>query len=114
VTQILSAIDSGDTKAAARLLPLVYDDLRTLAAARMAQEKQGQSLDATALVHEAYLRLALAMACQRLGRQDEARDWLAKGQTGLEETNGAIAKLTFGYAASGYLTDWLGGQILLR
>jgi len=57
VTQILSAIDGGDSQAAARLLPLVYDELRKLAAARMAQEKPGQTLDATALVHEAYLRL---------------------------------------------------------
>jgi RNA polymerase sigma factor (TIGR02999 family) len=57
VTQILSAIDHGDSKAAARLLPLVYDELRKLAAARMVQENAGQTLDATALVHEAYLRL---------------------------------------------------------
>jgi tetratricopeptide (TPR) repeat protein len=56
----------------------------------------------------------LAMACQRLGRRDEARDWLARGQAWLEETNGAIAKLRFGYATSDYLTDWLGGQVLLR
>jgi RNA polymerase sigma factor (TIGR02999 family) len=57
VTQILLAIDGGDSKAAARLLPLVYDELRKLAALRMAQEMPGQTLDATALVHEAYLRL---------------------------------------------------------
>jgi RNA polymerase sigma factor (TIGR02999 family) len=57
VTQILSAIEQGDPAAAAQLLPLVYDELRQLAAQRLAQEKPGQTLDATALVHEAYLRL---------------------------------------------------------
>jgi RNA polymerase sigma factor (TIGR02999 family) len=57
VTHILSAIEQGDPQAADQLLPLVYDELRRLAAARMAQEKPGQTLQATALVHEAYLRL---------------------------------------------------------
>lgn len=57
VTQILSAIEEGDPKAAEELLPLVYDELRRLAAARLAQEKPGQTLQATALVHDAYLRL---------------------------------------------------------
>src|SRR5688572_33503748 len=57
VTQILSAIEAGDPKAAELLLPLVYDELRRLAAQKLAQEKPGQTLDATALVHEAYLRL---------------------------------------------------------
>ncbi len=57
VTQILSAIEQGDTEATKELLPLVYDELRKLAAARLAQEKPGQTLQATALVHEAYLRL---------------------------------------------------------
>jgi RNA polymerase sigma factor (TIGR02999 family) len=57
VTRILSAIEQGDPHAAAQLLPLVYDELRQLAAAKLAQEKPGQTLDATALVHEAYLRL---------------------------------------------------------
>ncbi|HWB02352.1 MAG TPA: ECF-type sigma factor [Verrucomicrobiales bacterium] len=58
ITQILSAIDEGDSKAADQLLPLVYDELRKLAASRMASEKPGQTLQATALVHEAWLRLA--------------------------------------------------------
>jgi RNA polymerase sigma factor (TIGR02999 family) len=58
VTRILSQIDAGDPAAAEQLLPLVYDELRKLAAARLAQEKPGQTLSATALVHEAYLRLA--------------------------------------------------------
>jgi RNA polymerase sigma factor (TIGR02999 family) len=57
VTQILNAIEDGDPHAAAQLLPLVYDELRQLAARKLAQEKPGQTLQATALVHEAYLRL---------------------------------------------------------
>ena len=57
VTQILNAIEAGDAQAAERLLPLVYEELRQLAAEKMAQEKPGQTLQATALVHEAYLRL---------------------------------------------------------
>jgi RNA polymerase sigma factor (TIGR02999 family) len=57
VTRILSAIEQGDPHAAEQLLPLVYDELRTLAAQKLAQEKPGQTLQATALVHEAYLRL---------------------------------------------------------
>ena len=57
VTHILSAIEQGDPHAAAQLLPLVYDELRRLAAAQLAREKPGQTLDATALVHEAWLRL---------------------------------------------------------
>src|SRR5262245_45500810 len=57
VTRLLDAATAGDPKAAAELLPLVYDELRKLAAARMSEEKPGQTLQATALVHEAYLRL---------------------------------------------------------
>ena len=57
VTRILNGIDAGDPRAAAQLLPLVYDELRVLAAQRLSQEKPGQTLQATALVHEAYLRL---------------------------------------------------------
>src|SRR6476620_9817331 len=57
VTQLLEAAAAGDQQAAADLLPLVYDELRKLAAARMAQENPGQTLQPTALVHEAYLRL---------------------------------------------------------
>src|SRR6476660_6478731 len=70
VTQILSAIEAGDPNAAAELLPLVYDELRKLAAARMAEEKPGQTLTATALVHEAYLRL--------VGRE-LPQDWNGRG-----------------------------------
>jgi RNA polymerase sigma factor (TIGR02999 family) len=57
ITRVLSAIEQGEAQAAQELLPLVYAELRKLAAARLAQEKPGQTLDATALVHEAYLRL---------------------------------------------------------
>jgi RNA polymerase sigma factor (TIGR02999 family) len=57
VTRILNAIEQGDGQAAEQLLPLVYDELRKLAAAKMAHEKPGQTLQATALVHEAYIRL---------------------------------------------------------
>jgi RNA polymerase sigma factor (TIGR02999 family) len=63
VTRILSGIESGDLKAAEQLLPLVYDELRKLAAAKLAHEKPGQTLQATALVHEAYLRL-VGSACR--------------------------------------------------
>ena len=58
ITQLLSAIDAGDPQAADQLLPLVYQELRKLAGAKMAQEKPGQTLQPTALVHEAWLRLA--------------------------------------------------------
>jgi RNA polymerase sigma factor (TIGR02999 family) len=64
VTRILSAIEGGDPHAANQLLPLVYDELRRLAAQKLAHEKPGQTLDATALVHEAYLRLVDVEQCQ--------------------------------------------------
>src|SRR5947207_4167504 len=57
VTRILSQIEQGDPSAAEQLLPLVYDELRKLAAVKLAQERPGQTLQATALVHEAYVRL---------------------------------------------------------
>jgi RNA polymerase sigma factor (TIGR02999 family) len=70
VTRILSAIEEGDPQAAEQLLPLVYDELRRLAAQRLAQEKPGQTLQATALVHEAYLRLVDV---------DKAQAWNSRG-----------------------------------
>src|SRR6188472_3397879 len=70
VTQILSQVESGDLGAASQLLPLVYDELRKLAAAKLAQEKPGQTLQATALVHEAYLRLVDV---------DKAQEWNSRG-----------------------------------
>jgi RNA polymerase sigma factor (TIGR02999 family) len=57
INRIIAAVEQGDTQAAEQLLPLVYDELRKLAAQKLAQEKPGQTLQATALVHEAYLRL---------------------------------------------------------
>lgn len=65
VTAILSAIEQGDPHAAGQLLPLVYDELRKLAALKLAHEQPGQTLEATALVHEAYLRLVDAEKVQR-------------------------------------------------
>ena len=70
VTSVLAAIDQGDPQAAAQLLPLVYEELRKLAAQRLAQEKAGQTLEATALVHEAYLRLVGG---------ERAQDWDGRG-----------------------------------
>lgn len=65
VTRILSAIEQGDSQAAEQLLPMVYDELRRLATAKMAHEKPGQTLQATALVHEVYLRLVETERVQR-------------------------------------------------
>ncbi len=70
ITQVLNAIEQGDPHAAGQLLPLVYDELRKLAAHRLAKEKPGQTLQATALVHEAYLRM--------IGAPDEQR-WDNRG-----------------------------------
>src|SRR5262249_46194184 len=75
VTPILTAIERGDPSAAAQLLPLVYDELRKLAARRLAQEKPGQTLQATALVHEAYLRLA----ANPDGKPENAQQWNSRG-----------------------------------
>jgi RNA polymerase sigma factor (TIGR02999 family) len=69
VTRILSAIEQGDPHAAEQLLPLVYDELRKLAALKLSQEKPGQTLQATALVHEAYLRLVGTQTAQRWDSQ---------------------------------------------
>src|SRR3989449_5372360 len=76
VTRILSAIEQGDRHAAEQLLPLVYDELRKLAAQRLSREKPGQTLQATALVHEAYLRLVTRPG----GRSGEAEpQWDSRG-----------------------------------
>ena len=69
VTQLLNAIDAGDPKAADQLLPLVYEELRKLAARKMAQEEPGQTLQATALVHEAWLRLGQSNRQEWRGRE---------------------------------------------
>src|SRR5215471_442316 len=70
VTRILSQIEQGDRQAAEKLLPLVYDELRKLAAAKLAQENPGQTLQATALVHDAYIRLVDV---------EKAKDWNSRG-----------------------------------
>ncbi len=70
ITQVLSALSQGDSRAAEQLLPLVYDALRQLAAEKMAREKPGQTLQATALVHEAYVRLV---------DQDRPQHWNSRG-----------------------------------
>ena len=70
VTHLLAAIEAGDPKAAEQLLPLVYDELRKLASQKLAQEKPGQTLQATALVHEAYLRLVDV---------EQAQHWNSRG-----------------------------------
>ena len=70
VTQVLSRIERGDPSAAEQLLPLIYNELRSLAAARLANEKPGQTLQATALVHEAYLRLVGV---------EKAQNWNSRG-----------------------------------
>src|SRR5687767_2911656 len=75
VTRILSAIEQGDTHAAEQLLPLVYDELRQLAAHRLAHEKPGQTLQATALVHEAFLRLVVGGDASAPREQD----WNSRG-----------------------------------
>jgi RNA polymerase sigma factor (TIGR02999 family) len=75
VTRILSAIEQGDPHAAEQLLPLVYDELRKLAAHKLTQEKPGQTLQPTALVHEAYLRLVASSACE--SRQNQS--WNGRG-----------------------------------
>ncbi|MHC4558749.1 MAG: sigma-70 family RNA polymerase sigma factor [Planctomycetota bacterium] len=69
VTRILNAIEQGDARAADKLLPLVYEELRLLAAQKLSQEKPGQTLQATALVHEAYIRLV----------GEEAQNWSSRG-----------------------------------
>ena len=76
MTQILNAIQQGNARAAGQLLPLVYDELRRLAAQKLAHEKPGQTLDATALVHEAYLRLVASG-----GREspENEPDWNSRG-----------------------------------
>jgi RNA polymerase sigma factor (TIGR02999 family) len=79
VTRILSQIDAGDPKAADQLLPLVYDELRKLAAAKLAHEKPGQTLQATALVHEAYVRLVSSPSTAKPDITDQPDRWNSRG-----------------------------------
>jgi RNA polymerase sigma factor (TIGR02999 family) len=76
VLQLLSAIEQGDPQAASRLLPLVYDELRNLAAQKLAHEPSGQTLQPTALVHEAYLRLVASPGCEP---GENAQRWDSRG-----------------------------------
>jgi RNA polymerase sigma factor (TIGR02999 family) len=108
VTRILSAIEHGDPKAAGELLPLVYDELRRLAARKLAGEKPGQTLQATALVHDAYLRLvgdqdpgwngrghffaAAAEAMRRILVENARRKAAAKAGGGRERVDLAVAE----------------------
>jgi hypothetical protein len=89
VTQILNASDQGDAKAAEQLLPLVYDELRKLAAQKLAQESPGQTLQSTALVHEAYIRLVDV---------DKAQHWNSRGHFTTGERNGWLRALGAGSA----------------
>lgn len=91
VTRILSAIDQGDPSAADQLLPLVYEELRRLAAQRLAREKPGHTLEATALVHEAYLRLAGG---------DDGRRWNRLRQAGARARDVAVRGVAGGVAAA--------------
>ena len=84
VTQILSRIEAGDPSAAEQLLPLLYDELRKLAADRLAQEKPGQTLQPTALVHEAYVRL---------DRLAELSDYIATGESGMQTFDQHLVKM---------------------
>ena len=81
VTQILQQIEQGDSSAAEHLLPLVYDELRRLASAKLVQEKPGQTLQATALVHEAYLRL---VGVDRVGHWDSRGHFFAAAAVAIQ------------------------------
>ena len=88
ITHILAKIESGDPAATNQLLPLVYDELRRLAAAKLANEKPGQTLQATALVHEAYLRLVDQTVPQQW---DNQRHFFAAGRSDAADPDGTSA-----------------------
>ncbi len=93
VTQILSRIEAGDPSAAEQLLPLLYDELKKLAAHRLAHEKPGQTLQATALVHEAYLRLVVGNESQHWNGRGHFSPRLPKpcGESSLKKPAASIA-----------------------
>ncbi len=99
VTQILAQIEQGDSQAAEQLLPLVYDELRRLAAAKLAHENPGQTLQATALVHEAYLRLVgsspHALRSPLVTRRGEERAGLRRAQPSRVRAPAGTAATTF-------------------
>jgi len=86
VTRILSQIESGDPQAAEQLLPLVYDELRKLARAKLGHEKPGQTLQATALVHEAYLRLVGGGGDRGQKTEDREKERRSEGETGQKDS----------------------------
>jgi RNA polymerase sigma factor (TIGR02999 family) len=101
VTRILSALEQGDPQLAEQLLPLVYDELRRLAAQKLAQEKSGQTLQATALVHEAYLRL--------VGSADGAQRWDNRGHFFAAAAE-AMRRILIDRARQGYAAKRGGGR----
>jgi RNA polymerase sigma factor (TIGR02999 family) len=123
VTRILCAIEQGDPSASEQLLPLVYDELRKLAAQRLAQEKPGQTLQATALVHEAYLRVA----GQDQGQQwDNRRHFFAAAAEAMRrilidqvrhkhsaKAGGALQRVPLDHAASLVAPEGVNGEDLL-
>ena len=88
VTRILCAVESGDPRAAGELLPLVYGDLRRLAAQKLARESTGQTLEATALVHEAYLRLVDSETLQGWNGRGRSRAPAGSGCAGVVPAGG--------------------------
>jgi DNA-directed RNA polymerase specialized sigma24 family protein len=125
ITQILSRIEAGDPQAAERFLPLVYDELRKLAAAKLAQEKPGQKLSATALVHEAYIRLVdqstprhwdilgLEAALQKLEREAPRKAELVKLRFFAGLTTAQAAQ-TLGASVTTAENDWTYARSWLR
>jgi len=103
VTRILSQIESGDPSAADQLLPLVYDDLRKLAAAKLAQEKPGQTLQAAALVHEAYVCLIDAKRARNNGTHEavyiaaaaETMRWMHVGNGTVQHSDATFSAICF-------------------
>src|SRR3954469_23874643 len=104
ITQLLDAAASGDPRAAAQILPLVYDELRKLAAARMSAERPGHTLDATGLVHEAYLRLVGSPANDR---------WDGRGHFFAAAAQAMRRILVESARAKGHLR-WGGGRVRLE
>ena len=102
ITRVLSQIELGDPSAAEQLLPLVYDELRKLAAARLAQEKPGQTLQATALVHEAYLRLARPGAGSQESGVDTERSEVGGQKLDKERPAADSRSPTPGFASRGH------------
>ena len=106
VTQILSQIESGDPSAAEQLLPLVYEELRKLAAAKLAQEKPGQTLQATSLVHEAYVRLVDVEKAQHWNSRGHFFGAAAEAMRRILVENARQASTRLNTAAIGFARRW--------